>query len=72
MSKLVLKSAALAQTVKADTAASYDSTGQVTFTPNTDVTGPVDPSDPTLPYQPTDPNSPDGKPQPGTAGPTLY
>lgn len=79
MKKLILKSTVLtatliivptlAQSVKADTAASYNSTGQVTFTPNTDITGPVDPSDPSLPYQPTDPTNPDGKPDPGTSGP---
>jgi len=79
MNKLILKSAALltaglilaplaAGTAHAETAATYDSTGQVAFTADTNPTNPVDPSNPNKPYQPTDPTNPDG-PNPGTAGP---
>lgn len=79
MNKLVLKSAALltatlilapaiAQTANADTAASYGSDGQVTFTPNTNPTNPVDPANPEVPVTPVNPPGMPA-PQPPTAGP---
>lgn len=46
----------------------YDSNGVITFTPNTDITNPVDPVDSTNPVTPVDPTDPTG-PKPGTAGP---
>ena len=48
--------------------ANYDSNGVITFTPNNDITNPVDPIDPTNPVKPVDPTDPNG-PNPGTAGP---
>lgn len=79
MNKLLLKSTTLLagalvftlvgiRTVNADTAANYDSTGEVTFTPNTNPTNPVDPADPSVPVNPVNPPGfPDV--QPPTAGP---
>lgn len=51
-------------------AAEYQSNGQITFEPNTDITKPVDPlaPNPADPITPTDPTNPNG-PNPGTAGP---
>ncbi|SQC70393.1 WxL domain-containing protein [Listeria fleischmannii] len=50
--------------------ATYNSNGIVEFTPNTDVTPPVDPTDPdpNNPVDPIDPTDPNG-PDPGTPGP---
>ncbi|WP_439444361.1 WxL domain-containing protein [Listeria aquatica] len=50
--------------------ATYNSNGIVEFTPNTDVTPPVDPNDPdpNNPVEPVDPTDPNG-PDPGTPGP---
>ncbi|MFC4652283.1 WxL domain-containing protein [Lactococcus nasutitermitis] len=78
MNKLILKSATvltaaliiaptLATTVSADTAASYNSSANVTFAAGTASTTPVDPTDPSTPATPTNPDGTD--PEPGTAGP---
>ncbi|MDT1958938.1 WxL domain-containing protein [Carnobacterium divergens] len=48
--------------------ANYDSNAIVKFTPNDDITPPVDPTDPTNPVNPIDPTDPEG-PNPGTNGP---
>ncbi|HDR7793099.1 TPA: WxL domain-containing protein [Bacillus luti] len=58
-------------------AAEYETNGVVEFTPNTDITKPVNPDnpDPNKPVVPVDPTkidpetNPDGTPNPGTAGP---
>lgn len=52
-------------------AAEYKTNGVVEFTPNMDVTNPVDPEnpDPNNPVEPIDPTNPEGKPNVGTAGP---
>lgn len=45
----------------------YTTKGMITFTPNEEITDPLNPSDPLQPIQPVDPIDPNG-PNPGTGG----
>ncbi|AYG00364.1 WxL domain-containing protein [Lactococcus allomyrinae] len=62
------------QIASAATTQVYNSQGEVTFTPGTDTTGPVDPQDPTTPVTPTEPDgvNPGGPTMPDSGLTIVY